>query len=263
MGNALVAGLNNYVTTRQLHIVYTIKLDSRTSVLLTDQTRASIQSLDQLLIFSYSPTHQSFIMSANDTTNQRQPCTVCNRSLISRDTLKKHMLRWHPAEWMNQEQVGQITYFPCGVPGCNRLNNNTRRDFRVDHLSTAHGIDIPSKIRTNELVYLKRKTEAVLRMHIAQEAEELNELNAKIRHLECLLNLDARVVGYKSRHGFDTRTIFETNQALLPPKKMDLVSYLQRIRNTRNQAGSLYTKPGVMDIRDGVLDDLEMLMDWP
>lgn len=201
-------------------------------------------------------------MSGNNTTNQRQLCTVCNITLFSRQGLKKHMLRWHPAEWMNQEQVGQITYFPCDIPGCDRLNNNTRPDFRLDHLSTAHGVDMPSKMRTIDFLFLKRKTERVLRLHIAQEATELNDLNTKIRRLECLLNLDARIVGCKSRHGLDIHTVFETNHAQHTPK-IDLVYHLQRIRNTRNQVGSLYTKPGVMDTRDGVLDDLEMLMGWP
>ncbi|KAG6358397.1 hypothetical protein INS49_014281 [Diaporthe citri] len=202
-------------------------------------------------------------MSSNITNNERWPCTVCDKTLYCKTALKRHMLRWHPAEWLNEEHGGQITYFPCDVPGCNRLNNNTRPDFRIDHLSTAHGIDIPAKIRTTEFNYLKRKTEGTLKLHIVQEAKQLNELNTKIRRVECLLNLDARVPYYQSRHGFDTHTVFQTDQAQLPPKKVDLVYYLQRIRNTRNQVGSLHTKPGVMDTRDGVLDDLEMLMDWP
>lgn len=201
-------------------------------------------------------------MSSNITANGRWPCTVCDATLYSKTGLKRHMLRWHPAEWTNQENGGQITYFPCDIPGCNRLNNNTRPDFRVDHLSMAHGIDMPSRMRTTEFQYLKRKKEGILRLHIAQEATELNELNTKIRRLECLLNLDARPTDYKSLHAFNVHTVFETDHAPNTPK-MDLVSHLQRIRSTRNQVGSLYTKPGVMDTRDGVLDDLEMLMDWP
>lgn len=202
-------------------------------------------------------------MSDNINANERHACAVCDTTLNSKQALKRHMLRWHPNEWLNEEHGGQITYFPCSIPGCNRLNQNTRPDFLTDHLSSAHGIDIPSKVRTAEFTFLKRKTEGTLRLHIEQEAKELNELNTQIRRVECFLVMEARAVDYRSRHGFDVHTIFETNQALLPPKKHDLVSYLQRIRNTRNQVGSLHTKPGVVDTRDGVLDDLQKLMGWP
>ncbi|KAG6358498.1 hypothetical protein INS49_014382 [Diaporthe citri] len=66
------------------------------------------------------------------------------------------------------------------------------------------GIDIPAKIRTTEFTYLKRKTKGTLRLHIEQEAKELNELNTRICRLE----------------------------------------HLQRIRNTRNQVGSLHDGSG-------------------
>lgn len=127
------------------------------------------------------------------------------------------------------------------------------RGVLIDHLSTTHGIDIPSKIRITGFTYLKRHTEGTLRLHIEQEAKELNELNTQIRRVECLLFLDARAVDYKRRH----------DSTLLFPGKRDLVSYLQRIRKISMQVESLYTKPGVMDTRDGVLDDLEMLLGWP
>lgn len=72
-----------------------------------------------------------------------------------------------------------------GARSRHRLNNSTRPDFRLDHLSTAHGVDMPSKIRTTEFLYLKRKNKGILRQHVAQEAKELNELNTKFRRVKC------------------------------------------------------------------------------
>lgn len=122
------------------------------------------------------------------------------------------------------------------------------------HRSPEHGPrNIPPKIRMTGFTYLKRKTEGTLRLHIEREAKELNELNNQVRRVECLLSQDAPAFDYKSCH----------DSAFLFPGKRDLVSYLQRIRKISMQVESLYTKPGVMDTRDGVLDDLEMLMGWP
>lgn len=201
-------------------------------------------------------------MSDNETTNTRLPCTVCGQTLCHKISLKRHMLRWHPTEWMNQDQGEgrQIQYYPCPIPGCNRLNNNTRHDFKTDHLSMAHGIDAPSRLRTSDFNYLKRKTEGVLMQHIVQEAAKLNYLNAKIRRLECLLNLSSSAIPYRSCHGLDVYTVFETDPYLLPAVKLDLVSYLQRLRITRNEVGWLYTVDGAKDIRDGIADELETLM---
>ncbi|KAK7702631.1 hypothetical protein SLS64_009594 [Diaporthe eres] len=94
-----------------------------------------------------------------------------------------------------------------------------------------------------EFLYLKRQNKGVLRQHIVQEAKELNELNTRFRRVECWLAMDARPVSYKSLHGSNIHTVFETDHAQHIPK-IDLVYRLQRIRNTRNQVGSLYTKPG-------------------
>lgn len=196
--------------------------------------------------------------------NERCRCTVCNLLLSSKQCLQKHMLRYHPAEWVSQGGR-QITYHPCSVQGCNRLNNNTRPDFATDHLSMFHGIDVPSRMRTTDYRYLKRKRDAVLKQHIMEEATELNELNTRIRHVECMLQMSHVTIDdrwYKSRHGFDLLTPFDTDDARLP-KKPDLISHLQRIRNTRNEVGPLCTMAGEKDTRDGVLDELEMLMGWP
>ncbi|KKY39799.1 hypothetical protein UCDDA912_g00114 [Diaporthe ampelina] len=141
------------------------------------------------------------------------------------------------------------------------LANNTRNDYYVDHLSAQHGIDIPSMRRTTDAWYLKRKTNNTLRSHIVQEAAELNELNTKISQLEGCLAVEPPAVPYQSRHGFDVTTIFETDQAQLPSKKSDLVTYLRDMRAERNKAGALYTRPGVTDTREAVLDDLETLLD--
>lgn len=196
--------------------------------------------------------------------NERCPCPVCNALLSTRLSLQRHMLRYHPAAWVSQGGR-HITYRPCPVQGCNRLNNNTRVDFLTDHLSSFHGIDVPSKMRTTDYLYLKRKSPQVLKQHIAKEATELNELNTKIRRVECMLHMSNITIGdryYKSRHGFDLHTPFDTDDARLP-KKPDLIAHLQRIRNTRNEVGFLYTMAGEKDTRDGVLDELEMLMGWP
>lgn len=205
-------------------------------------------------------------MSDNEVTNTRLPCTVCDKTLSHSLSLKRHMLRWHPTEWM-QGEGRQIKYHPCPIPGCNQLNNNTRADVIIDHLSMTHGIDAPSRKRTSDVNYLRRKKEGVLIQHIVQEAAELNWLNSKIRRLECLLNLSSPPIPYKSRHGLDIYTVFETDPSLLPATKADLISYLQDIRITRNQVGWLYTKHDAKDIRDGIADELETLMGelmgWP
>lgn len=200
----------------------------------------------------------------DDPPNERFPCSVCNVTLSTTIGVKRHMLRWHPIEWANQGHEQPIRYHPCTVPGCTQLDNNTRPDRRHDHLSMFHGIDIPSKMRTLNFCYLRRKRDEILKQHILLEATELNELNKKIRHLECLLNLGAApgVSYYKSCHRFDVDTFFATDLFGLPGKKTDFISYLQHIRTVRSQVGSLYTKPGVMDTRDGVLDELETVMGW-
>lgn len=195
---------------------------------------------------------------------ERCPCAVCDAVLSNRLCLQRHMRRYHPADWVSQGGR-RITYHRCPVQGCNRLNNNTRFDRFTDHLSSVHGIDVPSRMRTTDYLYLKRKKDEVLKQHIAEEATELNELNTKIRHVECMLHMSHVTIGgrwYKSRHGFDLHTPFDTDDARLP-KKPDLISHLQRIRNTRNEVGSLCTMAGEKDTRDGVLDELEMLMGWP
>lgn len=197
-------------------------------------------------------------------TNERCPCAVCDALLSSKQALQKHMLRFHPAEWVIQEGK-QITYYPCHVQGCNRLNNNTRSDVVIDHLSVFHGIDAPPKMRTTEYWYLRRKKEQVLKQHITEEATELNELNTQIRHVECMLHMSHTRIDnqyYKSCHGFDLATHFETNGALFSTKA-ELISHLQRIRDSRKETGSLCTMAGEKDTRDGVLDELERLMGWP
>lgn len=202
-------------------------------------------------------------MSGNATTNARLPCAVCNKTLCSEVSLKRHILRWHPTDWVNQGVGRQVTYYPCHVQGCDRLNNNTRLDFKADHLSMYHGIDAPSRIRTTDFNYIRRKRMEVLKQHILQEAAELNELNRRIRWSECFLFCSFPAIEYTSRHGLDVYTVFQTNPDRLPAKKGNLALYLQRVRNTRNQVGSMYTRPGVKDTRDGIADDLEILMGWP
>jgi hypothetical protein len=200
---------------------------------------------------------------SSEGTLERTSCPVCHDHLFNNQTVARHMQRWHPVEWANSRPGRQVIHYPCDRPGCNMLGTNTRYDYYVDHLNRVHGIDQPSMMRTTERWYLEAKNKAILEMHVVQEARELNELNAQIRNLEICLASDPPPGGYTSRHGFDVRTSFATVLARLPQTKAGLVVNLQEIRNCRNEVGMLFTKPGVADTRDGVLNDLETLLDSP
>jgi hypothetical protein len=154
-----------------------------------------------------------------------------------------------------------VTYYPCYHPGCSMMDDNTRQEVYLTHLTTHHGIQVPSRLRSIEDWYLKGKTPEVLRIHVVQEAQELNELNKRIRDLEACIAADPPSGGYTSVHGFDVNTLYTT--AAIPRDKDGLVSLLKEIRADRNQLGSLYTRPGVMATRGAVLDDLEKLLDHP
>ncbi|KAK2611605.1 hypothetical protein N8I77_004938 [Diaporthe amygdali] len=175
--------------------------------------------------------------------------------------MSKHLQRKHPHQWVKLGKGRKITYYDCNVQGCDGLRGNTLRDVYDDHMSIFHGIDCPRMKRTTNFTYLHRKHKEILQRHIVQEATELNELNDRLQLLERCLAVDPPNEPYKSCHGFDIITTFQTNELFLPRTKTNLALYLQRLRTARHQKGSLYTKPGVMDTRDGVLDDLEKLLD--
>lgn len=192
-------------------------------------------------------------------------CTVCSLRLSSNQAVQRHMQLKHPTEWVSSQAGRQLTYYTCPVFGCNMLANNTRSDRKVAHLSRVHGIDPPSMLRTTEWWFLEVKNKDILEMHVAQEARELNELNTRIRNLEYCLVGDNGGTAYFSCHDLDVWTEWTTDLASINHRrtKNDLVDYLQSIRNCRNQVGPLYTRPWVVDTREGILDDLETLLDIP
>lgn len=171
------------------------------------------------------------------------------------------MIRYHPTEWADAHPGEEVKYYSCDVPGCNKIADNRWPNIYVSHMSRVHGIDSPAMKRTTEAWYLESKNMDVLQMHVLQEATELNNLNGKIRDIEDCFSLDPPAGGYASCHGFDVRTHFDTSVYPSPHKKASWVAHLQQIRRARNAVGSLYTRPGVMDTRDGVFDDLRSLLD--
>lgn len=198
-----------------------------------------------------------------DLPDRRHSCRVCSLPLSSNEALTRHMKVKHPAEWVNSGR--QLTYYTCPVLGCTQLDNNPLTSRRDQHLSRVHGIDPPNMLRTTAWSFLEVKNKDILEMHVAQEARELNELNAKIRKLEYCLVGDNGGTAYYSCHNLDVWTQWRTElaSANLPRTKLDLVDHLQNIRNCRNQVGPLYTRPWVVDTREGILDDLETLLDIP
>jgi hypothetical protein len=62
------------------------------------------------------------------TPREHTSCQVRYNSLANIQAVARHMQRWHPVEWANPGPGRQVIYYPCDVPGCNMLGNNTRYD---------------------------------------------------------------------------------------------------------------------------------------
>lgn len=62
-----------------------------------------------------------------DRTGDRVSCAVCHDSLANNQAVARHMQRWHPTcvEWANSVPGIQVTFYPCDMPGCNKLANFT------------------------------------------------------------------------------------------------------------------------------------------
>lgn len=194
--------------------------------------------------------------------NSRQPqtCPVCGEQRASKGSVIRHMKRFH------KDEFAQLPRYHCPDTDCKMLDENVRSDAIPDHLSMCHGIDVPHRMRTTAHNFLKRKNIPTLKKHIVDDSAEVNKINARIRYLERLLVTEGPPgLNYTSSHSFDITTVLNTDPEAeeMEKDKTGLIKKLQGVRDTLNEVGWLHTQPGVLDTREGLLDDLEKLMGWP